>query len=138
MATASKCCQDQYVSVITARSHSDTSSGDSVRSRGDAENPSLPANFEFLGNLIGAEPSYFAAISSVDQAKFTTTMCGSAEEKTGFANMSYWLFVMLTGLFMHLPGIGGGWANLNKYTGLMTVIDNSLTNGVPAGKKTMM
>lgn len=104
----------------------------------DAENPSLPANFEFLGNLIGAEPSYFAAISSVDQAKFTTTMCGSAEEKTGFANMSYWLFVMLTGLFMHLPGIGGGWANLNKYTGLMTVIDNSLTNGVPAGKKTMM
>ena len=104
----------------------------------DAEGTTLPVNFEFLGNLIGAEPSYFAAIRSIDHNKFTTTMCGTAEVETGFAHMSFWLFVMLIGLFMHLPGIGGGWANLNKYTGLMTVIDNSLTDGMPVGKKTLV
>ena len=106
-----------------------------------ATDSTLPADFEFLGNLIGAEPSYFAAIGSIDAAKFTAITCGSEirpGQANGFLHMSFWLFVMLTGLFMHLPGIGGGWANLNKYTGLMTVIDTSLTGGVAVGKKTMV
>ena len=71
-----------------------------------------------MGKLLPGTPdAYFAAVGTVDINGFTTDTCKA------FDNLSYWLYVTLAGLFMHLPGIGGGWSLLNRYTMIMSAID---------------
>jgi len=88
------------------------------------ENPTstLPIDLDAVGKLLPGTPdAYFAAVGTVDINGFTTYTCKA------FDNLSYWLYVTLVGLFMHLPGIGGGWSLLNRYTMIMSAIDAQIS-----------